>query len=155
MNNEVFEKWQPDPRVITAVKTSVENVEAVRTWLSDIYGSPANESVTYMKGNEIVIDWHIKYRDSFSIRVGDYLVHHGEQDVRVYDRNEFSKEYTRVTSAVSLESEAGKCNACGQDVMYFMGQVWHIYAARLCPGIMRSVPASDIYIPTSKEQNNG
>lgn len=148
---DIFEKWQPDPRVVTAVKTSVENVEAVRTWLSNIYGSPATESVSYLKGNEVVIDWSIRYRDTFSVRTGDYLVLDANNEVRIYDEAQFTKEFARITSAVSLESEEGQCKACGQDVMYFRGQLWHQYTSRLCPGIMRSVPSEDIYIPDSKE----
>lgn len=152
---DIFEKWQPDPRVVTAVKTSVENVESVRAWLNKIYGVPVRESVSYLKGNEIVIDWDIRYRENFSVRVGDYLVLDANDEIRIYDNKTFNKEFARITSAVSLESEEGKCKACGQDILYFRGRVWHAYTERLCPGLMRSVPIADIFTPKSKEQDNG
>jgi hypothetical protein len=144
-DDNVFEKWQPDPREITAVKTSVENVEPVRRWLSEIYGAPANESVAYLKGNQVVIDWHIKYRESFSVKAGDYLVLDANNEIRIYDESTFRKKYSRITSAVTLESEDGNCKACGQDVMAYNGQIWHVYTGRACPALMRNVPVTDVF----------
>lgn len=152
MDSDIFETWQPDPRLITAVKTSVENVEAVRTWLNGLYGVPVTESVSYLKGNEIVIDWHIRYRESFSVRVGDYLVKDAGDEIRIYDEEAFQKEFTRVTNRIVLDSEEGKCKSCGQDVIHYNKRIWHVYTGRLCAGIMRSIPVEDIFIPTTKEQ---
>ena len=151
---DIFEKWQPDPRVVTAVRVTVEEVEAIRNWIRSVYQMPVTEEVSYQRGNEIVIDWEIKYNDNLSTLVGDYLVLDGNRKFRVLSEEQFKKEYVQLTSAVSLESEESKCVACGQDVMRFKGVIWHSYTGRLCPAIMRSAPISDIYNP-EKEQENG
>ena len=144
---DTFQKWQPNPSVITAVKVTVEDVEAMRNWIQSVYGMPTNETVAYQRGNEIIIDWHVKYRESFSTRVGDYLVLDHNHEFRVMDRDDFHKSYVRVTSAIALEAQEGKCSACGQDILWFKGDLWHVYSGRVCSGIMRSVPTNDLFIP--------
>lgn len=152
----IFEKWQPDPSVVTAVKVTVEDVEALRNWIQSVYEMPTNETVSYQRGNEIIIDWHVKYRPSFSTMVGDYLVLNDKREFRVVDEAQFKNEFVRITSAVVLESEEGTCSACGQDVIRYKGNIWHVYTSRVCPGLMRVVPADDLFIPdTKKEQDNG
>lgn len=153
--SDIFEKWQPDPSVVTAVRVTVEDVETIRNWIQSIYEMPTTETVSYQRGNEIIIDWHVKYRDSFSTMVGDYLVLNDKREFRVVDEEQFKKEFVRITSAVSLEAEEGRCSACGQDILRFKGDLWHIYTGRVCPGLMRSVSANALFISnTEKEQNN-
>lgn len=152
----IFEKWQPDPSVVTGVRVTVEDVPEIREWIQSIYEMPTTESVSYQKGNEIIIDWHVRYRPSFSTMVGDYLVLTDKRDLRVVDEEQFKKEFVRITSAVSLEAEEGSCSRCGQDVMRFKGDIWHIHTGRVCPGLMRGASPADLFIPnTFKEQDNG
>jgi hypothetical protein len=147
---DIFEKWQPNPSVVTAVKVSVEDVPAIRDWIQSITEMPTKETVSYQRGNEIIIDWSVKYRPSFSTMVGDYLVLGDNREFRVIDEEHFKKEFVRITSAVSLESEEGSCSACGQDTMRFKGDIWHVHTGRVCPGLMRSVSPDDIFIPNTE-----
>jgi len=149
---DIFEKWQPNPAVITAVKVTVEDVEALRNWIQSVTQMPTKETVSYQRGEEIVIDWHVKYRPSFSTMVGDYLVLDHNNEFKTMDEEQFKRAFVRVTSAVALEAEEGKCSACGQDTMLFKGGVWHIHTGRVCPGLMRSVTPADIFIPNTPKE---
>lgn len=151
---DIFELWQPDPSVVKAVRVTVEEVPAIREWINSVYQMPVSEEVSYQRGNEIIIDWEIKYRENLSTLVGDYLVLNDKNEFRVLSEADFKKEFVRITSAVALEAEEGSCKVCGQDVMLFKGDIWHVYNGRVCPGLMRTVPASDIYTP-EKEKENG
>lgn len=146
------ELWQPNPEPVTVIKIEVDDLIELTDLLKERTKNPQiTHSSSYQRDRRVVVDWHVPYGESFTAMVGEYILIDSMDEIKVLTQEQLNKQYSHVSSQVTLNAEEGTCRACGQALLKYKGGIWHKYSGRVCPAELRGISKDEIFVPTNKE----